>query len=120
MDTTGIAIFKQICEVNNLDPEQVRKKAKEQDDRQKEDDEGAEFLIRVAFNLKAKQLIKGLDLGSTSGSESITEGEEYSISPDPAAPSFTINEEFINSKYSEGEAAKLIGALGKIMLPIRA
>lgn len=108
------AIFEQVCEVNDLDPEKIRSITQEHTG----NTIPAEQLIRAAFNYKAKLVVKGLDVGSTSGNEHIQEGDEYSISSDPAAPSFVINEDFINNKYSENEAKRLIEALGKVRMPV--
>lgn len=117
---TGLAIFKQICDVNDLDPDKIKEIAqKKQPDSQNKIEE-VEHLIRTVFDYKAKTLTRKLELGSTSESEHIRDGEEYSIGADPDTPSFTINEEFIHSKYSEDEAKRLIEALGQVMLPIRA
>lgn len=109
-----IAIFRQVCEVNDLDPETIRSIAQERTG----DTASADQLIRTAFNYKARLAVKGLELGSTSGSEHIQEGEEYSLSSDPAAPSFVINEDFIHRKYSEGEAQRLIDALRDVRMPV--
>ncbi len=120
-NNTGIAIFNQICEVNELDPDKIREVAqKQQPAGQSNNTDEAELLIRTAFSFKAKALTRKLELGSTSDSDNISDGEEYSIGADSAAPSFIINEDFINNKYSEDEARRLIDALGKIRLPIRA
>lgn len=117
---TGLAIFKQICEVNDLDPDKIKEIAQKQQPSSQNQTDEVEYLIRTVFNHKAKALTKKLELGSTSDSDYIRDGEEYSIGADPAAPSFTINEDFIHTKYSEDEARRLIEALGQVMLPIAA
>lgn len=117
-DNKDIAVFRQVCEVNELDPEQIRKMAQQQKSSSPAGTSEAELLITTAFNVKAKKVVQGLSLGTTSDSENIKAGEEYAINPDPSAPSFTINEDFIHAKYSESEAEKLIEALGKVMLPV--
>jgi hypothetical protein len=113
-------IFRQICDVNGLDPEKIREISMTKFRGAGNTPINAEQLIRTAFNYKAQSLVKSLELGSTSENKNISDGKEYTIGADPAAPFFVINEEFINKKYSEDEAHRLIEALGKIMLPIRA
>lgn len=118
-DNIGDNIFTQICQVNDLDPDKIREVAQQQK-KSKTESDNPEYLISTAFNYRARQLVKGLELGSTINHENIQQGNEYTINPDPAAPSFTINEDYIHQKYSEAEAKALIDALGKVMLPIRA
>lgn len=119
-ETIGLAIFKQICEVNELDEQQVRAAAQETSNSAKGKSSEAEHLIRTAFHQKAMRLVQDLELNSGAGTQAIKEGEEYTIIADPAAPSFTVNEDLIQSKYSKEDADKLIDALGQVMLPVRA
>ncbi|MFD2999307.1 hypothetical protein ACFS7Z_02955 [Pontibacter toksunensis] len=108
---TEAAIFDQICKVNDLDPQVIKKEA---------DGENVDALIRTAFRHRANALVADLDIESGSKNGSLTEGKEYKADGDPAAPSFTINEEYIRKTYSEDKAEKIIDALGQVQLPIQA
>ncbi|MCC9138329.1 hypothetical protein ACFSKU_21740 [Pontibacter silvestris] len=119
-DQTGneIAIFHQVCEVNELDPQVITKEAQERFPDKFKEDKNAERLIWTALDHRAKALIDSIS-ADISG-EVKGEGEEYTIDGDPAAPSFMIHDEYIHNKYSEEEAAKLIDVLGQVQLPITA
>ncbi|GAA4424889.1 hypothetical protein GCM10023188_05220 [Pontibacter saemangeumensis] len=110
------AIFEQICEVNDLDPQVIRAEAKHNNNRKHGPGENIDRLIRTAFRHRANELVAELDISS---SNSVEEGKEYQADGDPAAPSFTINEAYIRTKYSEAEAKQIIAALGRVQLPIQ-
>lgn len=115
-----VAIFYQICEVNDLDPQLIKEEAKKNSPGNEGEDQQAEHLIRTAFRYRANALVVDLGIDLSSGNGSISEGKEYNADGDPAAPSFTINDEFIRKTYSAEEAEKMIAALGGVQLPIRA
>lgn len=115
-----VAIFKQICEVNGLDPQSIKEEAKRNKISNKEEDQQADFLIRTAFRLRANALVSELDVDLRNGNGSITEGKEYNADGDPAAPSFMVNDDYIRKTYPADEAEKIIAALGQVQLPIRA
>ncbi|WP_162052133.1 hypothetical protein [Pontibacter pamirensis] len=104
-EETEAAIFKQICKVNELDPQVIRKEV---------NGNTIDALIRTAFHQRANTLVADLDTNV-----SMTEGKEYNADGDPAAPSFTINEEYICETYSKDNADKIIAALGQVQLPIQ-
>lgn len=79
---TEAAIFNQLCKVNDLDPQAIAKDA---------NGNSVNALIRAAFQYHANTLVADLNIDSGS----LTEGKEYMADGDPAAPSFTINEEYI-------------------------
>lgn len=119
-DQTGneIAIFHQVCEVNELDPETISKEAEDLFPDKFKESKDAEKLIWTALDHRAKALIESL--GASFINEVKEDKELYSIDGDPAAPSFMIHDEYIRSKYGEEEAAKIIDVLGQVQLPITA
>ncbi|RDV10386.1 hypothetical protein DXT99_26405 [Pontibacter diazotrophicus] len=100
------AIFNQICTANDLDPQVIKDEA---------DKDTADSLIRTAFWHRANALVADLNIDG-----SLTEGKEYNADGDPAAPSFTINEQYIREKYGADKAGKIIEALKGVQLPIQA
>lgn len=100
------AIFNQICTANDLNPQVIKDEA---------DKDTVDSLIRAAFRHRANALVADLKL-----KESLTEGKEYKADGDPAAPSFTINEDYIRRTYGEDKAERIIAALGQVQLPIQA
>lgn len=117
---TELAIFKQVCEVNGLDPQAIREEARRTNPEKHDEDDQAGSLIRAAFRHRANALVAGLYIGSNSSNSSMADGKEYTADGDPAAPSFIINEAYIRKTYSADEADKIIAALGQVQLPIQA
>jgi len=114
---TELAVFEQICQVNDLDPQAITKEAEQRDPDKRRGGENADFLIRTAFRFRANALVANLDLAADNG---LTEGKEYKADGDPAAPSFTINEDYIREAYPADQAEKIIAALGQVQLPVQA
>jgi hypothetical protein len=110
----GMAVFRQICEINEIDPQVIQQEAQQQTAAQEENRQ-AELLIKSALDHRAKTLIRSINLSEEAGNE----GKEYSIDGDPAAPSFHIREEFIRSSYAKVDADKLIEVLGQVKLPVQ-
>ncbi|GAB3536208.1 hypothetical protein GCM10027443_26160 [Pontibacter brevis] len=102
----NLAIFNQICTANDLDPQVIKEEA---------DSDTVDALIRAAFRHRANVLVADLKLD-----KKLAEGKEYKADGDPAAPSFTINEDYIRENYGAGKAAKIIAALGDVQMPIQA
>lgn len=114
---TELAIFKQVCEVNGLDPQVIREAARRSNPGKQRESENVDALIREAFRHRASELVADLEISSNNG---MTEGKEYTADGDPAAPSFTINEDYIREAYPADEAEKVIAALGQVQLPVQA
>lgn len=113
---TELAIYKQICQVNDLDPQAIREEAKQDSLSNQQESEKVDLLIKAAFRHRANALVADLDIASGG----ITDGKEYTADGDPAAPSFVINEDYIRRNYPADEAEKIITALGHVQLPIQA
>ena len=114
---TELAVFEQICQVNDLDPQAIREEAEQHEPETHSSRENGETLIRAAFRHRANALVANLGI---TGKSVLTEGREYKADGDPAAPSFTINEDYIREAYSSDEAEKIIDALGQVQLPVQA
>lgn len=114
---TALAVFEQICQVNDLDPQLIREEAKQREPGKFSGGENGETLIRAAFRHRANALVTNLGIIAKS---SLTEGKEYKADGDPAAPSFTINEDYIRGAYPTDTAEKIIEALGQVQLPVQA
>lgn len=110
-----MALFRQICEINELDPQVIEEAAVAH--RPGKPNE-VETLIWTAFNYRAHELVKEAGLISEENKAGLTDKKAYTIDCDPAAPSFKVNEDFIRSKYAEEEAEKLVQALGQVRLPV--
>lgn len=113
-----MAVFHQVCEVNELEPEVITKEANTRFPDQSRNEPDAEQLIRTALDYRARNLMKSIT--PEAGTEVNQKGNAaaYTIDGDPAAPSFVINEDVIRSRYSTAEAAKIIEALGQVKLPV--
>ncbi|QCR22678.1 hypothetical protein [Pontibacter sp. SGAir0037] len=119
-ESTDITIFRQICEVNDLNPEMIMEEVEARFAEKAAGDTKAELLIRTAFEHKANQLLESVIQEHIAEDGSYTQRSEYKIDADPVAPSFLINEDYIRSSYGDAEAERIIEVLGQVKLPIRA
>jgi hypothetical protein len=113
-----MAVFHQVCEVNELDPEVITQEAKTQFPDLFRNGPDVEQLIRTALDYRALTLMKSITPEAGTKDNQKRDAAAYTIDGDPAAPSFVINEEAIRSRYSTAEAAKIIDALGQVKLPV--
>ncbi|GHA55909.1 hypothetical protein [Pontibacter akesuensis] len=114
------AIFKQICTVNELDPQKIREEAQERFPEKFRQQNNEELLIWTAFDHKARTLVQSITATENQDHSLDHAAELYSIDGDPAAPAFVINDKAIQDIYDKDKAAKLIEVLGQVKLPIRA
>ncbi|WP_187261931.1 hypothetical protein [Pontibacter beigongshangensis] len=114
----GLAIFKQICEVNELDPETVRAEAQKNHSEKMRARSEAEKLVWTALDLRARALLQ--KTGAKTMESIKGDGGEYSIDADPAAPGFVVNEDTIRSKHQASIAEYIIEALAGVKLPVQA
>jgi hypothetical protein len=111
---TGMAVFKQICEINEIDPQVILEEVGKQPAEKLDENERAEKFIRAALEHRAIALIQSINTAQEAGNA----GGEFEIDADPAAPSFQINEELIRSKYDSADAEKIIEVLAQVQLPV--
>ena len=109
-----MAVFHQVCEVNELDPEAIEAEARQRFP----GDEQAERLIWTALDHRAQALIASVAQADGSDSGRQQDKAAYTIDGDPAAPSFVINEAAIRSQYDAEQADSIIEALGQVQLPV--
>lgn len=112
-----MAVFEQICEINELDPQAIEEEAQSRFPDKFKVGKDTERLIWTAFDSRAKSLISQVVQETSHDAEQLT-GTIYTIDGDPAAPAFVINEDAIRSQYSPDKAAEIIDALGKVQLPV--
>ncbi|MHC2991814.1 hypothetical protein OB13_09535 [Pontibacter sp. HJ8] len=113
-----MAVFHQVCEVNELEPEVITKEAKTQFPDRFRNGSDAEHLIRTALDYRARTLIKSIEPEAENEDNLQGNAPAYTIDGDPAAPSFVINEEAIRNQYDTEKASKIIDALGQVKLPV--
>ena len=114
-NNTEGAIFKQICAVNEVNPQVVEREAQEKCADKLQENNKEEVLIWAALDLKARTLISSILTEPIPGTHKL-----YTIDGDPAAPSFVINEDAIHELYKKTEADQIIAVLGQVKMPIRA
>jgi hypothetical protein len=112
---TEMAIFRQICEINELDPQAIKEEAKQRFPNKFKEGEHESTLIWTAFDHRAKELAKSV---GNSGESGVAEGRAYTIDSDPAGPSFTINEEAIRQEHGAEKGAAFIEALRQVKMPV--
>jgi hypothetical protein len=109
-----MAVFHQVCEVNELDPKKIEAEAH----KRFPGEERAERLIWTALDHRARSLI-GSVVQQAGTDNSRQQGKSaYTIDGDPGAPSFVINEAAIRSQYDDDKATRIIEALGQVQLPV--
>ncbi len=109
-----LALFRQICDINELDPQVIEEAAVAHHPDKQND---AETLIWTAFDYRAHKLAQETGLVSEEDT-GLSDTKAYTIDSDPAAPSFKINEDYIRGEFAQEEAEKLIQALGQVKLPV--
>jgi hypothetical protein len=112
---TEMAIFRQICKINELDPQAIKEEASQRFPEKLKEGAHESTLIWTAFDHRAKALAKSV---LSSGEPDVSEGKAYAIDSDPEAPSFVINEEAIKKDYGEEKGADLIEVLGHVKMPV--
>ncbi|MFT2008004.1 hypothetical protein ACMA1I_04955 [Pontibacter sp. 13R65] len=112
------AIFLQICDVNDLDPEMIKAESQTKSSEKLRSRGEAEVWIYTALNYRAMQLLQEAGLATTTPLKG--DGGEYSIDADPAAPAFVINEDTVRSKHEHEVAEQIINALAEVKLPVQA
>ncbi|MDO6388727.1 hypothetical protein Q4E40_01225 [Pontibacter sp. BT731] len=108
-----MAVFEQVCEINELDPQAITEEAHKRFPDKFKTGKNPEQLIWTAYDHRAKALINSV----TQEAERKTD-QAYTIDGDPAAPAFVINEDAIRSQYSADKATAIIDALGQVQLPV--
>ncbi|WP_018478770.1 hypothetical protein [Pontibacter roseus] len=109
-----LAVFQQVCEVNELDPQTITEEAQRRFPDSFTKGPNAERFIWTALDHRAQALLQGI---ATQESDTLNKQHMYTIDADPAAPSFVIQEDRIRSQYG-GKAEKIIEALGQVQLPV--
>ncbi|MBF8965043.1 hypothetical protein I0P70_17480 [Pontibacter sp. FD36] len=112
-----MAVFQQVCEINELDPQAIEEEAQSRFPDKFKEGKNPERLIWTAFDSRAKSLISQVVQNINLDAEQLTD-KVYTIDGDPAAPAFVINEDAIRSQYSPEKAAEIIDALGQVQLPV--
>ncbi len=111
-----MAVFQQICEVNELDPQAIMNEVEQTSEGDSATGGNIEKLIWTAFDHRARTLLQSLEQGSGIKGDKA----EYKIDSDPTAPAFVVNEDYIRNQYDAGTADEIISALGHVQLPITA
>jgi hypothetical protein len=111
---TELAIFRQVCMINELDPSAITAEANQRFPSRFKEGPHESTLIWTAFDHRAKALAKAV----LPSGEEIAEGKAYTIDSDPDGPSFVVNEEAIRQAYGAEKGAALIEALGHVKMPV--
>ena len=112
-----MALFEQVCEINELDPKAISEEAHRRFPDEFKNGVSPERLIWTAFDHRASALISSVTQEATRHESKQTD-QAYTIDGDPAAPAFVINEDAIRSQHSAATAAAIIDALGQVQLPV--